>query len=700
MAVGVAEAESVQAMPLANLAERRGKRTLALTVAASTWRFSARKTRWEPTAMAPEAAHPTRGRQEAPYPEIRLQYSVLRPTLALLSLAACTPPPETSGGGSQTAAAGDDALYVAHTDEGAVSRYDLEFGTIDNLDLGGEPSRIALAGGRLLVTLRAERSIALVEDIDGRLSLVNRVQTGAEPLGIVASADGEHVYVALSTQDEVHELDADLSFVRAISLPGRPSWLALHPSGESLYVSAAVGGIVSYIDTTDPEAAPVSIEFPTLMGAGKQMDQPYARRLTGDPAFNPDGDQLAIPGLWVDDVSVPGGNHGEEGHDPAERYEKLGLGLSPNNPGIALLDVDAHGAPLGAAGPIVYAEGYAATDDPDSPMVVRSYLASASYSSDGALLFGTMETSKNVIVLGAHADTMSEGAGGFSMSPTVLVGTGAGPRGIALGPDGSPWVHLFLDRAVAEIGLAPIQSLIDAQIASGEAAKAMVTAEPAIELAGATLDPTIAEGRGLFYAATDPTVVTPAAGLSCSACHFEGRNDGMTWPVDSGIRQTPSFAGPVSLTAPFTWTAGVETLVEEARITSQERLGGVGITDAQLDAIAAFLDYTRDVDHPHKGEVTEATERGLALFNRYDVGCAGCHNGERMTDQLPHDMFGLVGVDTPSLIGIAATAPYLHDGRAGTLREVLETAQSGEMGDTSALSEGELDDIEAYLRSL
>ena len=630
---------------------------------------------------------------------IRLHCVVPRSLLLNFCLA-CTPVAGTAGTGSQSAAVSEDALYVAHTDEGIVSRYDLKSGVIDNLDLGGEPSRIAVVGDRLLVTLRAERGIAVLQDNDGRLTLLDRVETGAEPLGIVVSADGVRVYVALSTQDEVHELDSDLSFVRAIPVPGRPSWLALHQSGESLYVSAAVGGTVSYFDTTDPEAEPVSIEFPTLVGAGKQMDQPYARRLTGDLSFNPEGDQLAIPGLWVDDVSMPGGEHGEEDHDPAERYEALGLGLSPNNPGIALLDVDAHGAPLGAAGPIVYAEGYAATDDPDKPMVVRSYLASASYSADGALLFGTMETSEHVIVLGAHGDAMVAGPGGFSTSPTVLVGTGSGPRGIALAPDGSPWVHLFLDRAAARIELPAVQSLIDAQIASGEAAKAMVSAETAVVLTASTLDFKIAEGRELFYAATNPTMVTPAAGLSCSTCHFEGRNDGMTWPVDSGIRQTPSFAGPVSLTAPFTWTEGVASLTEEARITSQERLGGVGITDAQLEALAAFLDYTRDVDHPHKGEVTAATDRGLALFNRYDVGCAGCHTGERMTDQLAHDMFGLVGVDTPSLIGIAATSPYLHDGRAATLRAVLQLSQGGEMGDTSSLSEAELDDLEAYLGTL
>ena len=50
--------------------------------------------------------------------------------------------------------------------------------------------------------------------------------------------------------------------------------------------------------------------------------------------------------------------------------------------------------------------------------------------------------------------------------------------------------------------------------------------------------------------------------------------------------------------------------------------------------------------------------------------------------------------------GIAASAPYLHDGSAPTLRAVLSTARTGEMGNTGRLSEAQMDDLEAYLKSL
>ncbi len=55
--------------------------------------------------------------------------------------------------------------------------------------------------------------------------------------------------------------------------------------------------------------------------------------------------------------------------------------------------------------------------------------------------------------------------------------------------------------------------------------------------------------------------------------------------------------------------------------------------------------------------------------------------------------------DTPSLSGVAATPPYLHDGSALTLRGVLE-ATRGKMGDISSLSSDDEDALVEYLRSL
>ena len=55
--------------------------------------------------------------------------------------------------------------------------------------------------------------------------------------------------------------------------------------------------------------------------------------------------------------------------------------------------------------------------------------------------------------------------------------------------------------------------------------------------------------------------------------------------------------------------------------------------------------------------------------------------------------------DTPSLRFVAGTAPYFHDGRYATLRDVLAHTD-GTMGATSHLSDEEKDALEAYVETL
>ena len=58
-------------------------------------------------------------------------------------------------------------------------------------------------------------------------------------------------------------------------------------------------------------------------------------------------------------------------------------------------------------------------------------------------------------------------------------------------------------------------------------------------------------------------------------------------------------------------------------------------------------------------------------------------------------------LDTPTLIEIWRTAPYLHDGSAGTLGDVLTTANPHDRhGKTSHLRSAQIDDLVAYLLSL
>ncbi|MBL9129071.1 MAG: c-type cytochrome, partial [Verrucomicrobiales bacterium] len=127
-------------------------------------------------------------------------------------------------------------------------------------------------------------------------------------------------------------------------------------------------------------------------------------------------------------------------------------------------------------------------------------------------------------------------------------------------------------------------------------------------------------------------------------------------------------------------------------------------------AIDAFMDSLRPIPSPRLvgGKLSASAERGKALFHSDAVGCAPCHRGEEFTDLKFHDV-GTAGkydnptnrFDTPTLIEVWRSAPYLHDGRAATLREVLTTFNAkDEHGTTTHLTPAQIDDLVEYVLSL
>lgn len=149
-----------------------------------------------------------------------------------------------------------------------------------------------------------------------------------------------------------------------------------------------------------------------------------------------------------------------------------------------------------------------------------------------------------------------------------------------------------------------------------------------------------------------------------------------------------------------------------------------GVPDPELgqDAVFNLVAWSMLLAAPEPDEPTEQTERGEELFK--SIGCADCHvpalEGPRglvkaYTDLLLHDM----GEDladgirqgratgsefrTMPLWGVAASEPYLHDGRADTLDEAIRWhGGEGKRARTNYedLSEKKQEDIIAFLRSL
>jgi hypothetical protein len=608
---------------------------------------------------------------------------------------------ETVGNQALIAAKDGTALYGLLFDEGLAFRLDPATAESRTLDIGALPARLTGWKGRLLATVRGERALVVLEDQGGELVEVDRVEVGAEPLGVVATADGERVFVALHAHDAVLELDGELDVVRTLPAAGRPSWLALHPSESTLYVASHVGALLTWFDLEDNGATSGVVPLPPVLGAGHDNDLYYTPRLTGDPAVRPDGSLLAVPALWVDNTSPPRRSPEEQAEiDPAQGYERIGLGLSPMNPGVALMELDAATGRPSNVVRLRYATTESGPVDPAQTQVLRGFIAAVSWSPDGAVLTAALENSRVVLALDVDRSSPDSTLSDMETGPVAAVISGDGPRAVAwVGQEA--WFLNTFSLDMSSVSLLTLSSELDAQDTPWLEGTPTLVATTEAVVTPPLFDDTLSLGRLLFSTSVYPQMATPAAGVSCSTCHFDSREDGLNWPdFDTVPRQTRSLAGAMSLTPPYTWTEPVPTVAEEARITSQVRLGGRNATQDELDAVAAWIEHTPDVDHPLRGATSDVIERGRAIFERADVGCAGCHPAPLYTNLQSYPLFGFDAVDTPSLVGIAATAPYLHDGTATTLRAVLERARDGSMGYTGDLDEQELADLESFLRSL
>ena len=159
-------------------------------------------------------------------------------------------------------------------------------------------------------------------------------------------------------------------------------------------------------------------------------------------------------------------------------------------------------------------------------------------------------------------------------------------------------------------------------------------------------------------------------------------------------------------------------------VAAFERIYPEGITaDTLADAIAEFekalitpnAPFDRYL-HGDKNALSEKARRGYRLFE--SKGCILCHNGVNIGGNF-YNKFGIFKESNssslgryeitkreedkyvfkvPSLRNVALTAPYMHDGRAKTLKEAVEVMTEHQLG--RYMSPEEIDDIVAFLESL
>jgi len=545
--------------------------------------------------------------------------------------------------------------------------------------------RLAYAGGRLYAALADEDTVVVVAGN----AVAHRLAVCGHPVSLSASA----TTLAVACRDDAVQLWAIDAAEGApvlrgevvlrwgarpmgVAMEGEDALVALAGTGEIVRIAADGGGYVAtpVASVADTRAIAVASGVVFAPRFRSPDDAGVVTRLGADaaslslaPDAGPDSDTDArgVPTLLGAVAVRPDGRAVVVGGTKANVARGLardGLALTPEtSTRAALRSIDAvTGAPLERA----------LFDNRDAV---------------GALAFTPLGDRLLVAHVGAGVVDV--------LDPFTLTRLG-GFQSVGVGLDG-----LATDGDTAWVLASVDKELVAYDLNAGNAE---------IELARVALsDAAVNQGARVFHFAGDPRMSRDAY-VSCASCHPDGETDARTWDFTDrgeGLRDTQAlFALPDA--GPFHWTANFDE-IEDFENAIRDHQGGGGFLPDELlsdplgapkaglsPELTALAAYVRSFAPPRSpwraedGAYTEAALRGRAVFAAN--GCAECHAGVELTDAgwegdtpVLHDVgtllatsgeragASLAGLRTPSLHGLFATAPYLHDGRADTLEGAL-----------------------------
>ena len=583
------------------------------------------------------------------------------PTAPPPPVTAPAPAPVPDRAPADVAIAGDGRIALtANRGANTASLVDLETGRIiAEVPTGPQPFAVALSAGgdRAIVTNYDGNSVTLLE-VGGAKGLtpLATLPVGDGPRGVALSPDGAHAFVALSGEASVAVVDLVARRVVARWPVGAEPWhLAL--SDGRLVVGCSRARVVDILDAQ----------------TGKQVARvPVLCRNLRHLAVAPGGAWAYLPGIAERGMAVNRASI-DRGWVVGNRLVRVPLTGGNNAPPPAreTLTLDKRGD---------------ATADLDG----------AAFSPGGRYLALTAAgTHELILLLAADLPFIAYGGSGDYVD-TALAADPARYRRIALGgrPLSARWIPNGKSVVVANDGLNALQ-IVDSR--SGQITRTIPLGGPAA--------PTLArQGEAIFTDARRSF----GAWYSCNTCHAEGHSNGGSYDTlnDGGYgkpKKTPSLRG-VALTAPYTWHGWQATLPGAVRESLEKSMQGPTPTAHDALAVTAYLETLRFRPSPNSN-LSPAAVRGQKVFAA--KACANCHGGPNFASPVvvnagleeADDVYP--GYNPPTLRGIYDRAPFLHDGRAATLEDVLThwhrpSALTGQPDCTPA----ELADLVAYLRSL
>jgi len=600
-------------------------------------------------------------------------------------------------------------LYVADQDNGGVAIVDPNAlqGAAGFVKTGDHPERVVVRGNNIFVSNRHSRTVTHI-DLKTQ-QIVRQISVGAEPMGMEVSDDNETLYVAQATQQSVLAIAIATGTVKwHAELGDEVHAVAVIPGGR-LYVPGYKSGQMHVLD--QESGAPVSNFI---------FVQPAPVPLT-----NFEGTPPARVPTQVEDIHVTAKGLVYMPHSQSAEVLVDPTPMIPANVTAYYVVPGRYGT-----GPAV-TPGYTTiqtngdrllggTDPMPPPITIPTHEFSgpkaAVVDASGKFLYSVNYNSNNVAVIATDRVVPATGltTADTTVPPEVLewVSVGHGPNGIVIGADQkSAYVYNSFDHTIDVLG---------SDGASVVSIRTIGQIEPFD-----TLTPAQIHGRQLFNDASNPLITVPSTGgIACASCHPGGREDGMTWHFAEGLRNTPVLVGKqLTKTAPYHWDGAFDTFYGINHVL-KDRMGGSGLTEQDFNDMLEYLANEPMPDNPNRtadGALTPQQQAGKDLFEGKG-NCVSCHNGEVFTDNASYDVgtkFTTISIEnlernplitgeervawtpnTPSLLGIFASAPYLSNGSAPTLKDRVKNDMNGKHGHTAGWSEEEYDALVSYLKTL
>ncbi len=565
-------------------------------------------------------------------------------------------------------------LACSNRDSGSVTIIDAKTLTkLREIKVGHKPEGVTFLGEshQLAVAEYADDQIAFVDADSGEV--LGRCEVFDEPYGLVSNRDGSRIWVTLEYPGQLVEINTKTRKVLRTLSAGS------FPRGVALSADERFAVVAEYLTATARR-----IELAT----GKEID--------------------AIPAASTDNIARQIVLHPTrpKAYVPHQRSKTSAAhGEGSIFPYVSVVDLPAIDKKENASDEAKPKRKRIPMDSFIGNLVTSNPWELA-VSPDGTRLVVVFGGTDDFFLCDVLDDNYRE------LSPLRFVRTGHNPRAVRFSVDGKQFfVYNALDFELVAYSTSNVEKL----------ASLKVTENP--------LGEEILLGKQLFYSALMP--MASRRWIACSSCHPDSDADGRTWQNPEGLRNTPPLHG-LAWTHPQHWSADRDETQDFEHTIRGPLMQGRGLIrgavaeslgppnkgrSVELDALAAYTNSHTVPLSPHaKHGLSDSAKRGREIFLSAESNCVKCHSGPFFTDSNPatkpqmHD----VGTgrsdpsekngtkyDTPMLLSLYRTAPYLHDGSAATLRDVLATCNAGDKhGKTSHLSPQQLDDLVEFLESL